>query len=134
VKGVSLKKHFTELLKEKDKRDQQRFEAQTQGITAAMSAAEKAITKADNATEKRFDGVNEFRGALDDYTKTLAPRSEVATLKESMTKSLGEIEKRLERIDGRKEGMSVVTATMITVGSVIISLSGFLLLLWPHLK
>lgn len=52
-------------LAEMDKRYQQRFEAQ-----------EKAIAKAEMASEKRFEGVNEFRAQLTDQATTFLPRTE----------------------------------------------------------
>lgn len=47
-------------------RQQQRFEAQ-----------EKALAKAEVATEKRFDGVNEFRQTLTDQAGTFALKAQV---------------------------------------------------------
>jgi hypothetical protein len=68
-------------LAEQNLREQQRFDAKqqalrdallnvTQSNAAALVAAEKAVTKAEVASEKRFDGVNEFRQALSDQTKS----------------------------------------------------------------
>lgn len=86
------------LLVEVDRRYEQRFEAQEQAVGlalarvdkefhehlaqvraethAALEAADKAIAKAETATEKRFDGVNEFRGQLADQARTFIPRAE----------------------------------------------------------
>lgn len=86
------------LLVEVDRRYEQRFEAQEQAVSlalarvdkefhehlaqvrsethAALEAADKAIAKAEAATEKRFEGVNEFRGQLADQARTFIPRAE----------------------------------------------------------
>lgn len=65
---ITLREHIEALLEQKDIRDQQRFDAQGQAltaallaqqtaVTAAMAAAEKAVTKAEVATERRFECV-----------------------------------------------------------------------------
>jgi len=56
---------LTSLIAAADLRYSERFQAQ-----------EKAILKAESASEKRFDGVNEFRGALSDMVGKLMPRAE----------------------------------------------------------
>lgn len=45
-------------------------------VDAALSAAKEAVAKAEAASEKRFEGVNEFRATLSDQQRTLMPRSE----------------------------------------------------------
>lgn len=63
------------------------FAAQEKGISTAMTAAEKAILaamtaakeavlKAEVASDKRFEGVNEFRQSLNDMVLRLLPRTE----------------------------------------------------------
>jgi hypothetical protein len=49
----------------------------TEAIKAALTAAETAVNKAEVATEKRFEGVNEFRKTLSDQTGTFPTRDEV---------------------------------------------------------
>ena len=60
-----LRRVLFSMLDERDKRYEQRFLDQT-----------TAIHKQENAIEKRFESVNELRGALDDAAKLLMPRSE----------------------------------------------------------
>lgn len=72
VKNISGRAHIMALLSEKDKRDEQRFQANKEAINAALLAAEKAVAKAEAAAEKRFEGVNEFRAQLADQARTLA--------------------------------------------------------------
>ncbi len=73
---ISLKEYFDSRLEEQDKRNAQRFDAQEKAVGAALAASEKAVLKAEGAAEKRFESVNEFRGALDDRQRTLMPRTE----------------------------------------------------------
>jgi len=53
-----------------------KFKSQETAMSAALAAAEKAVIKAENASEKRFESVNEFRAALTDLTATFIPRAE----------------------------------------------------------
>jgi hypothetical protein len=80
----TLKEHFEALLDQRDKQ-----------IALALSAAEKAVTKAETATEKRFDSVNEFRQTLTDQNKTFASAERVDGLTQ-----------RLDKIEGRSGGLS----------------------------
>src|SRR6185369_3165104 len=54
------------------------LEAVKEQSNAAMQAAAKAIDKAELATERRFEGVNEFRQTLSDQARTFMNREEYA--------------------------------------------------------
>lgn len=98
----TLRAHLLAMLAEKDRRDQQRFEAQTKAIDAAMAAAEKAVTKAENATERRFDAVNEFRATLSDQAATLASKAELGALVDRFV----DLVARVDRTEGRSGGLN----------------------------
>lgn len=55
----TLKEHYDSLQSERELRYQQRFESQ-----------ERALEEAKRSSERRLDGMNEFRGALTDAQKT----------------------------------------------------------------
>jgi len=81
-------------MKEHDRRYEQRFQAQADLLMQAIRSSDKALTKAEAATESRLAGMNEFRQTLDDYSRTLISRDEV----------VGEfkfITERVEAISGR---------------------------------
>jgi hypothetical protein len=122
-RGVSLKDYLEALLAEKDKRDQQRFAAQGEALTAAllsqekavqtaMIAAEKAVTKAEAATEKRFESVNEFRQALTDQTSSFPSRVELAALAQRVT----DLATRMDKAEGAKTGVSDGTKMLLAIG------------------
>src|ERR1700677_2135325 len=48
----------------------QRFIDQDRAVQAALNAAEKAVTKAETASEKRFDGVNELAADVAEQAQT----------------------------------------------------------------
>lgn len=50
--------------------------SQKENISLALTAAEKAIIKAEAATEKRFDSVNEFRQTLETQQQTFITSKE----------------------------------------------------------
>jgi hypothetical protein len=79
------------LLKERDHRYEDRFVSMDAKTTLALSSSEKAITKAEFATEKRFDAVNEFRGTLSDQAATLMPRAEALSLFKGFSEQISEL-------------------------------------------
>jgi hypothetical protein len=82
------------LMEERDTRYLDRFQAMDEKTSLALTSSKEAVTKAEVATEKRFDSVNEFRNTLRDQATLLMPRSETET------KFLG-IEEKIE--DLKKE-------------------------------
>jgi hypothetical protein len=64
------------LMDERDRRYEERFVAMDEKTSLALAASEKAVVKAEMATEKRFDSVNEFRDTLRDQASQLLPRAE----------------------------------------------------------
>ena len=53
-----------------------RFKAQEQAVSAALASADRAVQKAEAATDKRFESVNEFRQSLNDMARLTMPRAE----------------------------------------------------------
>lgn len=78
---------YSQLAGERDERYDHRFLAQERiteltfsqvrsEVLTAFIASDKAINKAEVATEKRFEGVNEFRAQLADQATSFIPRTE----------------------------------------------------------
>jgi hypothetical protein len=76
-----------------DRRYEERFLALKSENSLALSAAERAVLKAEIATEKRFESVNEFRGTLDSQQRTLIPRSEVSVLVDGLNEKINGLAK-----------------------------------------
>lgn len=114
-----------EIMDERDVRYEQRFKAMDEKTSLALTASEKAVSKAEIATEKRFDAVNEFRGTLSDQARLLIPREEVnarfasldqmiATTKEQFQKDIASLkETRSEGIG--KAGTWAVVLVIATI-------------------
>lgn len=65
-----------EIIDERDKQYNQRFDAQQEAVAAALQAAKEAVQKAEDAANKRFDSVNEFRAQLADQAATFMSKAE----------------------------------------------------------
>ena len=113
---VSLREYVEAMLVQSDLRYQQRFDAQTIAVNAAMSAAEKAINtallasekavlKAETASERRFESVNEFRGSLNDMVSTLIPRKEADERFKALAEKLDALQGRIDKNEGSGAGM-----------------------------
>lgn len=105
---VSLRHYVEALFREKDLRDEQRFDAQAIATQAALAAVKEAGAKAENASEKRFDAVNEFRRTLTDQAATFVSRVEFNALKE-----------RMDRNDGKASGISALWGIIVAIGGLV---------------
>src|ERR1700679_3563652 len=93
-----------------------RFDAQEKAVNAALAAADRAVNKAEVASEKRFENMNEFRGALADSARLLMPRSEYEQAQKTLSDKVEKMETRLNAADDRGAGAS---QSWIKVGLVI---------------
>lgn len=131
----SVKEHFTSMMRESDRRYEERFIAQEKAIDAALVAQEKAVQaalisakeavlKQERDSEKRFDAVNEFRQTLSDQAATFIARTEavqrdeqnaekIATLEKRMNDSFTQVNSRLDLGAGRSIGMNAIWGYII---------------------
>lgn len=125
MSDVTLREHVEALMVAERLRVDERFAAQDKGVSAALAAADRAVTKAEVAVEKRFDGVNEFRQALNDQTKTFIPRVEAEKQTANLTEKIEEINKRVTRGEGNREGMSATWGWVFAGIGALIGVAGF---------
>jgi hypothetical protein len=83
-----------------------RFEAQAEAVKSALASADRAVAKAEAASDKRFDAVNEFRASLNDNTRTLLPRAEAEQAFKAINEKLEQLTSRVNTRDDRGQGMS----------------------------
>lgn len=76
----SLKEYFEAILREREKH----FDDQ-------IAAADRAVTKAEQALDRRLEAMNELRDALDTAQKTFVTRNELATLQEQVNRRFDEM-------------------------------------------
>ncbi len=87
------------MLGEREDRTKERFANMEKTVGAALVASDKAVAKAEMATEKRFENVNEFRAALQDQTATLLPKSEYAVHHGAMLDTVTKLTERVATIE-----------------------------------
>jgi hypothetical protein len=100
---VALRDYFTLWLERLEVFYTRRFEDLDAKTTLALAAADKAVTKAEIATEKRFEGVNEFRATLADQAARLMPREEAQAKFENILKDISQITKEIQN---RRDSLS----------------------------
>lgn len=100
-----------------------RLEALEKGMNAAINAAQKAVDKAEVASERRFEGVNEFRAALNDNARLLMPRSEAEQIFNAMTEKIevlnARINSREDRGAGMNQGWIILVAAIGVIGTIV---------------
>ena len=106
------------LLDEREDRTKERFASMKIAVDAALAAADRAVTKAEVATEKRFEGVNEFRETLRDQAANLMPRSEYEVQHTAVVEKLSGMEKRLITIENEQHNKNagVVVLGYVALG------------------
>jgi len=78
-----------------------------------LRPSEKAIDKAEIATEKRFESVNEFRAQLSDQTNTFLPREVYDTNHRQFSDRVAAIEVVIATTAGREKGIGLSASTLI---------------------
>lgn len=113
------------IIESNDRRYEERFKATDEKTTLALAASEKAVTKAEVATEKRFDAVNEFRGTLSDQAATLFPRAEAESRFNSFDEKIEDLKKdigSLKESRSNLEGRIWMLGGVISVAIIILNL------------
>lgn len=98
----SVERELLRLMGEKDQRDEQRFRAQQEAFRSELASLARAVDKAEQAYEKRFEGVNEFRQQLGDQARDFMPRREAEQLILALRDSLGAEHERVNLLDRRQ--------------------------------
>jgi hypothetical protein len=123
------------LIESNDLRYAQRFQAQSEALTAAFAAqqnavsaallaADRAVAKAETASEKRFDAVNEFRQSLADQSRLQMPRAECEERMRSMKEAIDKLEQEVRLDTGAKRGgrdsWAIIVALIAVAANVIL--------------
>ena len=96
-----------------EKAIQAAFASNEKATAAALAAAKEAVVKAETATEKRFESVNEFRGQLKDQASTLTPRDETKMMEIRLN--------RLETAQAEVIGVVVFVGALVPIVVVVIA-------------
>lgn len=126
--GVDLKdlfdaqiKNVLTLIEANDKNYNQRFDNVIEATKNALAAADRAVTKAEGATEKRFEGVNEFRNTLSDQQRTFVPRNEIEILIRGLNDKIDALNSTTIAKQGEKVGIGQGWAWAVAIVSLVIA-------------
>lgn len=75
--------------------------ANTKAVEAALASADRAVNKADEANNKRLDGLNELRAMATDQTKNFLPRTEYQAQHDGLMSQLDDLKTRVTKAEGR---------------------------------
>lgn len=152
----AMDKRFTASQIAADIRYQQRFEAQSDALTAAflaqqtamktaleaaekavqaaLAAQERAVLKAELASDKRFESVNEFRKTLSDQQATFMPKSEAAVTSHAMNMKVAEMREDITKLLAERIGIKGgwgyavgVAGLVLVILSIAAAVAAFLL-------
>lgn len=103
---------------------EQRFSDSDKAVQAALLAAKEAAAKAETASEKRFDSVNEFRGQLSNQASTLMSRTEYLTNHKALEDKISDLTDRLNRSEGNSQGSQITMSKVYAaIGAAVAVLS-----------
>ena len=110
---VPLRDHFDSLMANLERHMNQQFDgvrreiaAVAQASVTATQTAKEAVLKAEVATERRLEGLNELRRVVEGNQATLLPRAEAKQRWDSFDSRLGKVEDQLSGIASRNRGLA----------------------------
>lgn len=87
------------------------------------------MLKAETATEKRFESVNEFRQQLGDQSNTFLPRPEYNAQHKALEDRVTDLTDRMNKNDGARKGSEVTMGKISAVIAAVGTILGILVLL-----
>lgn len=109
--AVALRETLRESMRVGDDNLRQHILSQRESIQQALDASQQAISKAEMANEKRFEGVNEFRGQLRDQQSTFLPRE---LFDQSKADDRGRQDAQAARLETLANRLTVMEASNLT--------------------
>jgi len=102
---------------------EERTSANAEKVVLALTASEKAIDKADDATTKRFEAVNEFRSTLSDQAAHFVTKDVADGKNELLKGEINILKIQMSRMVGIAIGASAVISLLITLSALILRLA-----------
>ncbi len=138
----TLYHHLSSMFEERDRRYSQQLaaierefhehiERARDETRSALMASEKAVSKAEQAMEKRLDAVNEFRAQLSDMIGTFIPRLEAEQRIGAIAEKIDDLATRIDKSEGKGIGLNIgwvyllgAVAALGTVFTLYVALRG----------
>ncbi len=116
---VETLRHYIERrIHDNDRLYDQRFNDQQQSVVAALASADKALAKAEAASEKRFESQNEFRQTLTDQAATFMPRVECEQRLKVIEERLAEmVGMNMQRGEGKRDFWVMIGSVIALLGA-----------------
>ncbi len=113
---------------------EERIKAVSDTASAASENADKAVSKAETAAEKRFESVNEFRNTLSDQQRNLMPRDEANIRFESLTHEIRGAQHIIEGMRAEQKGIVGGWGYAIGVVGFVLTLASLGILVMQSMK
>ena len=91
------------------------FDYQREIVSTALQSSERAITKSENAHEKRLDSMNEFRQQLKDQQQTFIPRLEYEQNHRTLDDKISLNLRMIEKNEGKSSGIYIAWMVFISL-------------------
>ena len=121
------------IMAERDRSYISQIQALKEAVSSALISADKAVSKAETASEKRFDSVNEFRAALTDNNTNFVRHdyynerhSSLEVRVDNVNEKVNELLRRWEATKGRGGAFSDIggwIVALITSGIAILAVA-----------
>jgi hypothetical protein len=123
-------------IREADQRlTDQRFLAAGKAVDVALTDAKAAVQKAEDAQERRLEGMNEFRKTLTDQASTFVTRPDLDSTRALIGVQIAAqgtaanlLEKRVAGIEGRSTGLNQGLGYLIGVLGIAVAIIEFVVL------
>lgn len=92
-------------------------------VALALAASDKAVTKQEDATTRRFDDIDKYRMSQDEARRLMMPRSESEVVTSVMNKSIQALESRLDKSEGKGSGSNLTIVYMAMIVSALVSIA-----------
>ena len=97
--------------------------AAEKAVQMAMMAAEKAVLKSEEAYDKRFQAVNEFRSMVQDVVNTMITRAEADSRLQALSERIEANRIRLDRSEGTGAGLKTGWALLVGLVGIIATIA-----------
>ena len=115
-------RRLNDLMKERELRDKQRYDASRDALHAALGCAKEAIAKAEAAYEKRFDNTNEWIQTFSELSGKIVTRMEYSSAYDALNDKIDEASGRIKIIEGKSTGIGASIGVVMAVAALLISL------------
>ena len=118
------------IIDERDIRYTQLADAKEKAISAALAAAEKAVTVAEINSQKWRENANEWRQAMDDREAQFVKADNFGTTVANIEKDIKELKGRIDIHDGKGAGVNQIWLIIVAAVSTV----GILVMLYTHMS